>query len=329
MWRERDESGRPSPTHPLPLFIIPSVPSRRRAAAVERYGEGDTAGEVLLEAGDGDGGGDGDGDGWVAPPVEGALGAGGLGAAGPAGGGTNDDAAQPPLLNDDEDDERFPPPSSPSPSSSIPDLDDLEIVDPPDAAAAADPAALVAAASTSSAHHPPASTAAATAGAASELGDFVATTTDQADLHLLRTRTYDLLMTYDKYYQTPRIWLVGYGPDRAPLGSADLLDDVAAEHARKTVTWDPFPHGSVRAASIHPCRHAAVMKKLAAVAASGGGGGGGGASAGGSAPPPPSALPVERYLILFLKFIAAVIPTIEYDFTMAAATGGGVGGGVA
>lgn len=27
---------------------------------------------------------------------------------------------------------------------------------------------------------------------------------------ILRTRTYDLHITYDKYYQTPRLWLIGY-----------------------------------------------------------------------------------------------------------------------
>ena len=44
------------------------------------------------------------------------------------------------------------------------------------------------------------------------------------------------------------------------------------------------------------------MKKLADVAAGGGG-------------RRPSA---DAYLVLFLKFIASVIPTIEYDFTLAA-----------
>ena len=28
--------------------------------------------------------------------------------------------------------------------------------------------------------------------------------------NILRTRTYDLNITYDKYYQTPRLWLYGY-----------------------------------------------------------------------------------------------------------------------
>lgn len=27
---------------------------------------------------------------------------------------------------------------------------------------------------------------------------------------ILQTRTYDLNITYDKYYQTPRMWLYGY-----------------------------------------------------------------------------------------------------------------------
>ncbi len=28
--------------------------------------------------------------------------------------------------------------------------------------------------------------------------------------NLLRMRTYDVMITYDKYYQTPRVWLIGY-----------------------------------------------------------------------------------------------------------------------
>ena len=41
-----------------------------------------------------------------------------------------------------------------------------------------------------------------------------------------------------------------------------ILEDVSEEHARKTITVDPFPHSGVPAASIHPCKHASVMKKL-------------------------------------------------------------------
>ena len=38
-----------------------------------------------------------------------------------------------------------------------------------------------------------------------------------AQEHIVHTRTYDLLITYDKYYQVPRFWLVGYNEARQPL----------------------------------------------------------------------------------------------------------------
>jgi hypothetical protein len=44
---------------------------------------------------------------------------------------------------------------------------------------------------------------------------------------IVRTRTYDLYMTYDQYYQCPRFWLVGYDESRHPL-APDQVMDVAA-----------------------------------------------------------------------------------------------------
>lgn len=35
--------------------------------------------------------------------------------------------------------------------------------------------------------------------------------------HIMHTRTYDLMITYDKFYQVPRFWLVGYDENRQPL----------------------------------------------------------------------------------------------------------------
>eukprot|EP00242_Pyramimonas_sp_CCMP2087_P001188 CAMPEP_0198232184 /NCGR_PEP_ID=MMETSP1445-20131203/115594_1 /TAXON_ID=36898 /ORGANISM="Pyramimonas sp., Strain CCMP2087" /LENGTH=292 /DNA_ID=CAMNT_0043912839 /DNA_START=191 /DNA_END=1069 /DNA_ORIENTATION=+ len=117
--------------------------------------------------------------------------------------------------------------------------------------------------------------------------------------HIVRTRTYDLSITYDKYYQTPRVWLYGYDEARTPLRPEQALEDVSHDHARKTVTVETHPHASIQAASIHPCQHASVMKKLSEML-----------TAGGSEPR------VDQYLFLFLKFLGAIIPTIEYDFTM-------------
>ncbi len=71
---------------------------------------------------------------------------------------------------------------------------------------------------------------------------------------------------------------------------------MSEEHARKTITVDPHPYNpAVSAASIHPCKHAEVMKKLVGQMADSG-----------------VEVTVGQYLILFIKFIASIIPTIEY-----------------
>ncbi|CAH9090734.1 unnamed protein product [Cuscuta europaea] len=119
------------------------------------------------------------------------------------------------------------------------------------------------------------------------------------DDNILRTRTYDLSITYDKYYQTPRVWLTGYDESRMLLQPELVLEDVSQDHARKTVTIEDHPHLSGKHASIHPCRHGAVMKKIIDVLMSRG-----------------VEPEVDKYLFLFLKFMASVIPTIEYDYTM-------------
>ncbi len=76
------------------------------------------------------------------------------------------------------------------------------------------------------------------------------------------------------------------------------MEDISADHAHKTVTVEAHPHTGVVCASIHPCRHSEVMKVFMARMAQNG-----------------EPLAVEQYLFLFLKFMSAVIPTIEYDFT--------------
>ena len=40
--------------------------------------------------------------------------------------------------------------------------------------------------------------------------------------HIVATRTYDLMITYDKYYQVPRFWLIGYDEDRQPLKASQV-----------------------------------------------------------------------------------------------------------
>ncbi|GAA5852734.1 hypothetical protein JCM9279_003950 [Rhodotorula babjevae] len=185
---------------------------------------------------------------------------------------------------------------------------------------------------------------------------------------LVQVRTYDCMISYDKYYQTPRMWLLGYDEHKRPLPPTSALDDVSSDHALKTVTIEPFPHSAagLAIASVHPCKHSAVMKKViermdgnvremqrrARAAGEGSGegtpaqkdkdkeekkGGGSrwlglgkkkdkeGAGAGGkdgasegstvAADADDEGLRVEQYLLVFLKFISTITPTIEVDST--------------
>ena len=136
--------------------------------------------------------------------------------------------------------------------------------------------------------------------------------------NIMKVRTYDLSITYDKYYQTPRVWMMGYesSDSSQPLTGEQMLQDVMSDYANRTVTIDPHPHVSGYHASIHPCQHGAVMKtivkNLTKAAASSTADGSKDDSGTGEAKGPS----VEMYIFIFLKFVSSIIPTINYDFTM-------------
>ena len=72
---------------------------------------------------------------------------------------------------------------------------------------------------------------------------------------VVHTRTYDLHITYDKYYQTPRLWVIGYDENRKPLTVEQMYEDVSQDHAKKTVTMESHPHlPGPNMASVHPCK---------------------------------------------------------------------------
>ncbi|ETW36828.1 hypothetical protein PFTANZ_02411 [Plasmodium falciparum Tanzania (2000708)] len=116
--------------------------------------------------------------------------------------------------------------------------------------------------------------------------------------NLMKIRTYDVSITYDKYYQTPRIWLFGYNENGDPLKSEEIFEDILSDYSYKTVTYDPHPCTGVMTASIHPCKHAEAILNVVN-----------------------NWISEEKeprhdlYLLFLLKFISGVIPTIEYDFT--------------
>jgi ubiquitin-like-conjugating enzyme ATG3 len=69
---------------------------------------------------------------------------------------------------------------------------------------------------------------------------------------------------YSPYYRTPRLYLSGYSSSSTPLPPEKMMEDIVGDYKDKTVTLEPFPFvdSALRMASIHPCRHAAVMKVL-------------------------------------------------------------------
>lgn len=51
-----------------------------------------------------------------------------------------------------------------------------------------------------------------------------------------------------------------------PRNNVQVLEDVSEDYAKKTVTVETFPHYKlITAASIHPCKHAVTMRKLASM----------------------------------------------------------------
>ena len=126
-----------------------------------------------------------------------------------------------------------------------------------------------------------------------------AATAAPGDDNILRTRTYDLSITYDKYWQTPRMWLFGYDEASRPLTQPQIFEDILSDYAKRTVTFEKHPHLDHPHASIHPCKHPNAMKKIID-----------NVSKHASGPPR-----VDQAMFIFLKFIANMVPTINYDFT--------------
>lgn len=124
-----------------------------------------------------------------------------------------------------------------------------------------------------------------------------------------------------------------------PLSYNQILEDVPSDHANKTVTSEPFPHSASNTPmlSVHPCKHASVMKKMIERLDS---------KAKADSQPMPTATPkkkgwlssvvggskkqpqsqqqpapesedglrVDQYLVMFLKFMAGIL-TVEIDAT--------------
>jgi ubiquitin-like-conjugating enzyme ATG3 len=70
------------------------------------------------------------------------------------------------------------------------------------------------------------------------------------------------------------------------------------DYVKKTVTVEMHPHMHTYMLSVHPCKVGETMKKMIAAQKRCG-----------------ISVSVEQYMFLYLKFVSAIIPTVEFDFT--------------
>jgi len=113
-----------------------------------------------------------------------------------------------------------------------------------------------------------------------------------------KVRHYDISITYDKYYYTPRLWLSGVKENGQPLTNEEIFEDIMSEYINKTVTIESHPNIGTSQASIHPCKHADVIHTLVTEARQNG-----------------NDIGPDQALFIFLKFMSSVIPTLEFDHT--------------
>lgn len=128
---------------------------------------------------------------------------------------------------------------------------------------------------------------------------FISVKQDDADDEKEAVRFYDVSIVYDMSFFTPRVFLMGYGKDMTPLKPEEIFEDIADEYAKKTVTIEQHAHLDLRQATVHPCRHADVMKHLIDTITENGG-----------------KISPHQSLILFLKIFSAIMPNIKYDSTL-------------
>lgn len=139
-------------------------------------------------------------------------------------------------------------------------------------------------------------------------------------------RYYDLYITYSTSYRVPKMYIVGFSSAGVPLTPQEMFEDIAPDYRTKTATIEklPFYKNSVLSVSIHPCKHANVMKTLLDKVR----------TVRQRRREEESrekddqddwedvqqdlddALRVDQYLVVFLKFITSVTPSIEHDYTM-------------
>ena len=107
------------------------------------------------------------------------------------------------------------------------------------------------------------------------------------------SRTYNVYIVYDRYYNVPHVFLSGVNSKGQQLTEKEMYEDISADHVEKTVTFEDHHMLNMKCLSIHPCKHSHVMKGLI------------------DRSDEPKSFCAPLYFFTFLKFIHTVIPTID------------------
>jgi ubiquitin-like-conjugating enzyme ATG3 len=143
-------------------------------------------------------------------------------------------------------------------------------------------------------------------------------------------RYYNLYLTYSTYFKVPRSFISGFdGATNTPLHPPTVMfEDIAPDYREKTVTIEPFPalETPLQMASVHPCKHAETMKRIfdgmarrkarRDAEAEKEEGSGKEAEEWEQIAADDGGLRVDQYLVVFVKFMAGVMPGVEMDYTM-------------
>ena len=113
-----------------------------------------------------------------------------------------------------------------------------------------------------------------------------------------KSHYYNVSITYDQYYRTPRIWFEGIDSCGNMLSQEEIYSDFMVEYIKVSLTLEQHPIMNMNYISVHPCKHAFAMQKMFAFELE---------------KKDESEVKIEDYLVHFLKFASCVIPQLEFD----------------
>ena len=116
--------------------------------------------------------------------------------------------------------------------------------------------------------------------------------------NLDKSHYYNVSITYDQYYRTPRIWFEGIDSGGNMLSQQEIYSDFMVEYIKVSLTLELHPIMDMNYISVHPCKHAYAMQKMFAFELE---------------KKDESEVKIEDYLVHFLKFASCVIPQLEFD----------------